>query len=598
MDDYLNNLSLPSSNSMEDLETISRNKLTLLFSPALFELRPEVNRDKGIDFIIEIKKNDAYTNFRFAVQLKSTSTIKPNKDGSISFPIEISNINYLLNYGMPAYYILYNHTTDEFYAETANNIYSQLQNKYSTGGFPKRFGVKFSTFLSPKLITEIYKNTLNHGILLRKLTSHVKFSIDGSEEEVIVIDRGSQVYSVDENIAYIDKYGPMLINNFQFKQIIEAEQKAHPRSSVSHTFNLVCGMAYFQRGNLFKAMEFLKSAEKQRDNFDSDEQAVLFYTLLNSKYLLGIISKENYDKEMGKIIDSENSGTFFAIDKAYDVLSKGGVKSDIAIKVFYDVMAEIIKKEKNNIQAIVKAYAKVLDAESVILFHDLKLNFVYFIGRVQEPLQSKTYKQWLEFEVLYFKRMDALISFAAKNNYFLGVLNLSSARINWIYKKIFYRHLISHYKNDAFDLAIPLSSEDFSELDFYCKKLDKMAHSYEMLEHIENKIYCLLNKFEILLFMGLHEEVLVTKRKILQIIETNDMEGLKAQYSYKLNGNTQHEIFIREYIMHLDRIRNVKLSVGLDTSIPFSKDELALVEKSTKWSIESFLKFRLPDIAP
>ena len=95
-DSHFNNLPLPSSNPMEDLETISRDKLSLLFSPILFELREEVQRDKGIDLNVELKQNNSYTNFRFAVQLKSTATIKSNKDGSISFPVETSNINYLL----------------------------------------------------------------------------------------------------------------------------------------------------------------------------------------------------------------------------------------------------------------------------------------------------------------------------------------------------------------------------------------------------------------------------------------------------------------------------------------------------------------------
>jgi len=71
-----NKIDLPLSNSKEDLETISRNRLSLLFDSKLFELRPEVQRDKGIDLIVEIKHDGNYTNFRFAVQLKSTASIQ------------------------------------------------------------------------------------------------------------------------------------------------------------------------------------------------------------------------------------------------------------------------------------------------------------------------------------------------------------------------------------------------------------------------------------------------------------------------------------------------------------------------------------------
>lgn len=151
---------------------------------------------------------------------------------------------------------------------------------------------------------------------------------------------------------------------------------------VSHIFNLVCGMAYVQRGSLFKAMEFLKAAEKQKELFDTHQQAVLFYTILNARHLLGIISREEYDQEVSRIRESECSGAYFEIDRAYEVLSKSGNATESTIKTFYGSMRQIINKEKNDARALVKAHAKILDAEESMLFHDLKLNFVYFIGHL------------------------------------------------------------------------------------------------------------------------------------------------------------------------------------------------------------------------
>lgn len=89
---------LPVVNPAENLETISRNRLSLLFDPALFEVRQELQRDKGIDLIVELKQDNTYTNFRFVIQLKSTTSAKVNKDQAISYPVDVTNINYLLNY--------------------------------------------------------------------------------------------------------------------------------------------------------------------------------------------------------------------------------------------------------------------------------------------------------------------------------------------------------------------------------------------------------------------------------------------------------------------------------------------------------------------
>ena len=53
---------LPVSSPLEDMETISRSKLSLLFDPSLFEIRQELQRDKGIDLIVELKQDKSYTN--------------------------------------------------------------------------------------------------------------------------------------------------------------------------------------------------------------------------------------------------------------------------------------------------------------------------------------------------------------------------------------------------------------------------------------------------------------------------------------------------------------------------------------------------------
>lgn len=596
MSDSHNNLPFPSSNFMEDMETISRNKFCPLFAPSLFEARPEHYRDKGIDFVVELKKDNAYTNFRFAVQLKSTSSVKPNRDGSISFPVEISNINYLQNYGMPAYYVLYSHNNDLFYAESCDKVYANFKEKYTDGDFPEKFSVKFSKLLDKQLIDEIYQKTFDHGTLLRRLAVAMKQSAAGTDEQAVVIGREKEVYSVAEHIVYIDKYGPYLINNFRFKEIIDAEEKAKPRNAVSHIFNLVCGMAYVQRGSLFKAMEFLKAAEKQREHFDTHQQAVLFYTLLNARHLLGIISKEDYDLEVSKIRENEGSGAYFEIDRAYEVLSKSGNATDLTIKAFYGSMRKIINNEKNDARVLVKAHAKILDAEESILFHDLKLNFVYFIGRTESPLQSKTYLQWLELEKFYYERMKNLASFAARNNYLLGVLNLSSTRVKWNYQKIFYRHFLSHYNNNAFNISSPISNEDFNELGSCCLELDRIANSYEMLEDISNKISCLANKFEILLLMKLQSEALETKNEIMEIVETHDLKALKEKYTWTMNGNSQHEVFVRDFTLHMNKIREVALTFNYDTTAPFTKEELDRMEQNTKWSIEAFFEFDLPDL--
>src|SRR5882757_1165887 len=136
-----NSQSLPATNQNEDLETISRSKLSLLFDVTFFEVRPETIRDKGIDLIVELKQDNCYTNFQFAIQLKSTNSTPPNKDGSFSYPIAVSNINYLSNFGKPAYYILHDYKSDRFYIKHIAEVQHFLNQKYARKKLPKTFTV-------------------------------------------------------------------------------------------------------------------------------------------------------------------------------------------------------------------------------------------------------------------------------------------------------------------------------------------------------------------------------------------------------------------------------------------------------------------------
>ncbi len=96
MNDF-ENIKLPKSSSNEELEILSNDKLKPIFNQNGFIVRDEIYKDKGIDYIIELKEKDYYLNFRFNVQLKATDSIKKNVNGTYSLSIDTSNINYLLN---------------------------------------------------------------------------------------------------------------------------------------------------------------------------------------------------------------------------------------------------------------------------------------------------------------------------------------------------------------------------------------------------------------------------------------------------------------------------------------------------------------------
>jgi hypothetical protein len=586
-------LPLPSSSPKEDLETISRNKLTALFDTALFEIRHETQRDKGIDLIIEIKQNNQYTNFRFAIQLKATAS-KPNKSGFISCPVKVSNLNYLMNYGMPAYYILYEQSTDQFYLEHKNDAYQNLLKKHHKK-LPKTFTVKFSKVLTPELIREVYQKTLENGELFRRLNSHLKFQTGESKSiKGIVIDEDNEVYNVGQNIAFIEQCGLLLLNNAEFDRIIEIEQRTYPRTEASPMFNFVCGIAYFQRVNLFRAMDFLKAAQKS-NKFTPDIQAHLSYTLLNAKYLLGMMSKHDFQDELSTLMDAKEMGSFLQIEKAYNDFVKRVEKDDSkGIQTLYDKIKEIILEEKDNYRLRVMAYGKILDAESKILANDIVERSFLICGRVKDIFKTKTFKQWGILCEGFEKRVDSLIKFAVTQKNFQGASNIWSCKIEWDYKKIYQKHLIQNWKRVNFDLDKEL---DKNEMDILLKcltDLDKIGATYEALQDKENLVLSLFHKYELLHFARLKEDATIVAKRVAEMIKANDFNGLMSRYDELINGGTSHEKFINSFTIHVNRVRSSVKASGIEDeyiygSIP--EEFLEYMERDIKWSIKNFYEF-------
>jgi hypothetical protein len=104
---------LPEGDRQDSLQQLSLNALRNLLPQDRFLIRDERVDDKGVDVALEakltIRKKDSdreqFTNCRAQAQLKSTDSTKQNLDGSVSYQIDVSNLNYLLNGPCPIYFL-------------------------------------------------------------------------------------------------------------------------------------------------------------------------------------------------------------------------------------------------------------------------------------------------------------------------------------------------------------------------------------------------------------------------------------------------------------------------------------------------------------
>lgn len=104
---------LPKADRNSELQRRSLGALRTLLPNDKLVFRDERIDDAGVDGSLELLIDSAYTDLRSQVQIKSTESTPSNRDGTISIPIRVSNLNYLLN-GPSPLYLLYVLPDNEF----------------------------------------------------------------------------------------------------------------------------------------------------------------------------------------------------------------------------------------------------------------------------------------------------------------------------------------------------------------------------------------------------------------------------------------------------------------------------------------------------
>ncbi|MNJ92213.1 hypothetical protein D3C87_98790 [compost metagenome] len=592
------NIALPKSSRQEELETISRNQLLLKFDPSLFELRSESQRDKGIDFIGEIKQNGVYTNFRFAIQLKSTESSKKLKDGSITYPIEVSNLNYLVNFGIPSYYILYDYPANQFYIESVGEVYRCFSEKYNSKKTPKTYKVKFTQTLGQEKINMIFKEAFDFGSVQRNVGMHLRLNNnEGAKLKGIVINNIQEVYSIDQNIAFIENYGYELLNQHEFSRIIEIEDLSHPRDHVSATFNMVCGIAYYHQHNLLKAINFLKLAYSDLNSLHPEDQATVTYTLIQAKYLLGIIRKDQFSEEIERIVENENVGTFLQFENLYNKCFEGNEFRAEQIKRYYDGVMKILDNNPHFSDMRIVAYAHVLKAEAKLLLYELVGNYLTTIGRKVDAYRELLIAEWLKLDGQYNDQLKELVKFAKENRNFLAVCNLLSAKIEWEFTKTYYFHSFSNWNKETLSINHDIRIEDRDFLLLLLEDLDPILETYDKLQHRRNQFHCLVLRFEILHFLGMNHEVDACINLMRKLIETYELNSLSKDLDQLVNGHTRSNLFMEKLVNQLTTLDRIAKNEGiygyLYEDVPPEKN--THLGRKPKWSLAELLPLTFPE---
>lgn len=534
---------LPKTNPNEDLEDISSSKFRLLLDPEKFSVNKGGDRDKGIDFAVEIKLKGVHTNFRFNVQLKATDSSNKNSDGSTSLSISTANLNYLLNAGIPAYYILYIHKEDTFLYLNAGEFVSSLTDDHKDWLDQDSHTLRFSKILDESAIQNVYDHVVDRGRFGREISEKIVQYSSIQSSGSVVVDKDLQVITDDEIEGIIEKFGHAFINEARWVDLISLHERGSQSIGKSGKYRLAVGVAYYYNGDLLKSLDWLRRAAQQKTELESvlKDHLEMFESLV--KYSLGIIDQKQYASRMSKFENSEFAGIQVRIDKAkrrfqesleedkssaYEALEKDlrAVAEDPDVSQYMKLIArgELVFLEGSVLSGdCLRTITSIKAGEALFGFTEEMKN------QLLAPMNEKI-NRWRSH--VYEAKLEAQKSGAAYTFYYLLVNEVKIEYQLEVYSDL-----------DGFSLSSsPLKGKqkiaDLSELVAY---LDSTISYYKKVNYIENLITTLATKYEVLHYMEYFEEANLVMDELSILIESYDMPELGRKFALLKDKGTTHE---------------------------------------------------------
>lgn len=269
--------------------------------------------DKGCDFDIElITKKNGSSNWRFPVQLKSTTKLKLVDKGSfISFSFETSRLNYLMRRLPPmGLLVVYSTEDNTCYFEYADKIYQRLiqtrtseswkNNKNVNVKIPKENSLSLST---AKEIHQVFTTRFQNA--LRMQNAH------GDKYDLPTADISGKTkydFTRTEDIKkFLIEYGPLLLSKYDLGFLYDMLSKI-PLSDLSASKELLLAAAivYSEVGKYSDSIYF---SSKLRKNFElnESEDLSLEFSITKNDLHLGHITNDQFIEKLEKLCSEDIS---------------------------------------------------------------------------------------------------------------------------------------------------------------------------------------------------------------------------------------------------------------------------------------------------
>lgn len=286
---------LPKVPRTDELERLSFTALDLVLPKDRFLLRSE-EKDKGVDLSIELLVDSQATNLRSQIQLKSTDTTETNRDGSVSYSIDASNLNYLLYGGNAALYVLFIAPRNELRFAWASEERRRPDQEKPEWMQQQTITMRFDNLLSPEATEQTYKRVLQEARFHRKINDDLsRASLD---EQVTININPETLETINAADAKVDVLtsGITMVASGYGNLVLRAIQLMHSSDRELPRVQTIQAYAHYTLGGYQDALACIGRALLRQAELTSADKHFLRDLRNSCRYETGQLSYSEYSQ--------------------------------------------------------------------------------------------------------------------------------------------------------------------------------------------------------------------------------------------------------------------------------------------------------------
>lgn len=531
--------SLPMGSRQSDLEELSRRFIVPLFDVERFHLDQQLS-DFGVDLHGQIKEDGKFTGLQFKLQLKAAEDVKPNKDGSFSKSIELKNLNYLLNQGVPSFYVFYLEEGQTAYYCSVMDLIRDLHHRNPDWQDQQNHTIRFSHQLNQTGVDEIYDLVMKQGEAIRQVRYRLTTSLPPSASgDRVLVAPDLTVVDDGEIGRFIEHFGVIMCNQGRWLEVLALHDKGSRSSSRSAAYTLAVALAYFYTGKLPEAMSELKRTIAQRKELPEELQGTLTYFDASIRFGIGALDEQEYRMQLATITPEDPIALYMKLEEMS--LQYGEARNEDYEAAYQEfeaqVQAWIAQAETtDNLKLLARAELVRFGGERLVTRYKDMLAYARAyedaLGLGVEGRLDAHKRAVEEWDVWTKSAAELRRDARARNNASIAhTVVLSEARV--ILEFDIVRQVIGGGEE---------TEESIRVLDVVLTNLDRAFQSFKAQQFHDNMLAALSLKYEVLLY--LKRDVQPTVVLLNELVALGDMKEHRVRLKRLLEGETIHKLYI------------------------------------------------------